>query len=382
MSANLARSSFARPAAWPAPLRWGALFALSLLFTATLAALRLPAAMLLGPLVAAILLAGNGAGIDLPRPAFLVAQAVVGVMMASYLPRPIFAEIAAEWPIFLIGVTATIVAAGFLGWLLARSRVLPGTTAIWGSSPGAATAMTLMSESYGADLRLVAFMQYTRLVCCAVAAALAARLFGSPAAQGAMAGAQGWTAQSLAAALAVALASGVLGVRLGVPGGALLAPLAVGMAVEASGLASLTLPAPILALAYAGVGWGIGMRFTPDVLRHAGRVAPRVLASILALIAVCGGFAAALVALAGVDPLTAYLATSPGGADSVSIIAASTRVDMPFVLAMQIARFLFVIVVGPLQARLLSRRAAGHARAMTATGPPPGGPWCSAPPET
>ena len=46
-----------------------------------------------------------------------------------------------EWPLFL-GVVLTVVAAsGALGWLMSRSRALPGTTAVWGSSPGAATAM-------------------------------------------------------------------------------------------------------------------------------------------------------------------------------------------------------------------------------------------------
>jgi hypothetical protein len=45
--------------------------------------------------------------------------------------------------------------------------------------------------------------------------------------------------------------------------------------------------------------------------------------------------------LAHVDALTAYLATSPGGLDSVAIIAASTpRVDLPFVLALQSVRLL------------------------------------------
>lgn len=39
-------------------------------------------------------------------------------------------------------------------------------------------------------------------------------------------------------------------------------------------------------------------------------------------------------------PLTAYLATSPGGADSVAIIAASAHVEISFVMAMQLARFL------------------------------------------
>jgi membrane AbrB-like protein len=354
MSMDVERFSLRRPAGWPSSLRWGALIALSLIFGAALAALRLPAAPLLGPMVAGVLLAANGGAVRTPRPAFFLAQGVVGVMIAGFLPRSIFAEIGAGWPIFLIGVLSTIAAASLLGWLLARSRVLPGTTAIWGSSPGAATAMTLMSESYGADMRLVAFMQYTRVACCAVVAAGAARLFGTPAVHATMAS-QAWSAQGVVAALAIALLGGLLGVRLRIPGGGLLLPMAISVGVALTGLVSLALPTPVLVLGYAVLGWGFGMRFTPDVLRHAARAVPRVLGSILTLIAICGGFAAVLVVAAGVDPLTAYLATSPGGVDSVSIIAASTKVDMPFVLAMQIARFLLVVVVGPAQARLLSR---------------------------
>jgi len=356
VSPNLVKTRLARPAAGTTPLRWAALVALSLLFAAALTALRLPAALLLGPMAAAIVLAARGAAVSLPRPAFFVAQGIVGVMIAGYLPRSIFGEIAADWPIFLVGVLSTIAAAALLGWLLTRSRALPGTTAVWGSSPGAATAMTLMSESFGADMRLVAFMQYTRVTCCAVVAAGAARAFGAPAVNAPLA-AQGWSTPGVAVALAIVAVGSFLGVRWRIPGGAMLLPMAIGVGVALATPLSLALPTPALAVGYAALGWGIGMRFTPDVLRHAGRAAPRVLASILALIAICAGFGLALAALTGVDPLTAYLATSPGGADSVSIIAASTKVDMPFVLAMQIARFLLVIVFGPAQARLLSRSA-------------------------
>ena len=56
--------------------------------------------------------------------------------------------------------------------------MLPGTTALWGTSPGAASVMTIMAESYGADVRLVAFMQYFRVVVVAVVAALVTKLFG------------------------------------------------------------------------------------------------------------------------------------------------------------------------------------------------------------
>jgi membrane AbrB-like protein len=86
------------------------------------------------------------------------------------------------------------------------------------------------------------------------------------------------------------------------------------------------------------------------------RALPAVFASIVALIVMCGAFALLLVWYGGVDPLTAYLATSPGGADSVAIIAANSDVDLPFVMAMQAGRFLVVLVTGPALARFIATR--------------------------
>ena len=55
--------------------------------------------------------------------------------------------------------------------------------------------------------------------------------------------------------------------------------------------------------------------------------------------------------------MTAYLATSPGGADSVAIIAASSKVDIPFVMSMQLARALVLLVLGPGLAGFVAKRA-------------------------
>jgi hypothetical protein len=75
--------------------------------------------------------------------------------------------------------------------------------------------------------------------------------------------------------------------------------------------------------------------------------------------AFCGLLGWVLTRLVHVDALTAYLATSPGGLDSVAIIAASTpRVDLPFVLALQSVRLLFVICLAPLTTRLVVRHSA------------------------
>src|ERR1700754_3921905 len=97
----------------------------------------------------------------------------------------------------------------------------------------------------------------------------------------------------------------------------------------------------------------IGLRFTRPLLAHALRALPRILMCTVALIVACAGIGAMFVALAGVDPLTAYLATSPGGADSVAIIAASSNVDVRFVMSMQMVRFGVVLIVGPMASRFL-----------------------------
>jgi len=338
-------------------LRWSVLLGLSVLLTAGFELFRLPAALLLGPMIAAIVLASAGGAVTIPRYLFSGSQGVVGILISASLPASVFGEMAADWPIFVAGTASTLVASALLGWMLARSRALPGTTAIWGTSPGAATAMTLMSEAYGADMRLVAFMQYLRVAVCAIAATTVAQIAG---AHTGAAQAIDWLPplevwQQGLPGILLAVSMAFAGVVLRIPGGPLLLPMAVGLIAKLAFGLVLVLPVPLLALGYALIGWGIGMRFTTDVLRHAARVFPRVLLSILSLVVLCGGFAAVLTLLAGVDPLTAYLATSPGGADAVAIIAASTKVDVPFVMSMQVMRFLVVLVTGPAIARALSR---------------------------
>jgi len=348
-----------RLSAQPVWLRWLCLVVGSFLLAMALEWLHLPAALLLGPMAVAVLLAVGGASVTTPRAGFVVAQGVVGLMISTGLPPTVFGEIVEQWPIFVAGVLSTAIAAASLGWLMARARIFPGTTAIWGSSPGAASVMTLMSETYGGDMRLVAFMQYIRVVCCALTATVVARLMGVAPDNAVLEIVWfpdvSWPA--VLATIAIAAAFSLLAARLRIPGGPMLLPLAVGMILNLSGLMPIVLPPWLLAMSYAVIGWGIGMRFTPDVIAHAASTLPRVLLSVMSLIAICGVFAVILVALTDIDPLSAYLATSPGGADSVAIIAASTKVDVPFVMTMQIARFLFVVITGPATARLLSRAA-------------------------
>ncbi len=337
---------------------WAGLVVCSLALVVLLERNGLPAALLLGPMIAGILFSVAGAGIAVPTLPFRLAQAVVGLMIARILAVEVLQEIAGNWPVFLAGVLSVVVASAVLGWTLMRLRILPGTTAIWGSSPGAASAMTLMAASFGGDMRLVAFMQYSRMVVVATLAAVVARLWAEPGAGAAEA--VGWLAAPdwpwLAVTLAVAAGSVLVARFVPIPSGPLLLPLVLGVALQDTGLLTIELPPLLLALAYLAIGWGVGLRFDRRVIRHAARALPAVLASIACLVMLCAGFAALLVAFADVDPLTAYLAMSPGGADTVAIIASSAHVDVAFVMAMQTARLLVLLMTGPLLARVLGAR--------------------------
>jgi membrane AbrB-like protein len=344
----------ARPA-----LAWGAVLAASGLFLALLELLHLPAALMLGPMLAGILFSVAGGRIRVPAPFYAGAQGLVGVMMARALPFSNWHEAVRDWPVFLAGVLATVIVAALIGWLLARWRVLPGTTAIWGSSPGAASTMMVMAEAFGADIRLVAFMQYLRILCVAGMASVVASLVMAHG--GRHPPPVVWfpplDPSALAATLIVALAGAWAGVRLRIPAGALLLPMGAAAILSATGLIALQLPAWLLAISYALFGWSIGLKFTRNTFLYAARATPQLLIAIAVLIGSCGGFALLLSWAAGVDPLTAYLATSPGGADSVAIIAASSHVDTGFVMTMQMARFVIVMLTGPALARFLARKA-------------------------
>ena len=54
--------------------------------------------------------------------------------------------------------------------------------------------------------------------------------------------------------------------------------------------------------------------------------------------------------------MTAYLATCPGGVDSIAIIGASSNADLSFVMTLQTLRLLIVLLAGPSIARFIAQR--------------------------
>lgn len=339
-------------------LTWIGLAALSFLLTWGLAAASIPAAILMGPMVVAIGAGLAGSPVRVSRSLFSSAQGVVGCLLAGSVTPEVMAEVVRDWPEMLFGVGSTVAASTAVGLALARFGTLPGSTAAWGTSAGAASVMAALAHEHGADPRLVATMQYVRVIIVVIAASLISRLLIDaplapvvarqvPVSPGFLAG--------VAAALVIALGGSWLGRRLHVPAGSLLLPLGIGALVNALTPVHLAVPATLLAVAYALIGWAIGLQFERGSLIRSIRALPEMMGSALAIVALCGLAAWVMVALAGITPLTAFLATSPGGIDTVAIIALAGGADTPFVMALQVLRVLVVILTGPPIARFVAR---------------------------
>ena len=325
-----------------------------------------PAAWLVGPMLVAIAWAlSRPEHPTVPRWGRGASMAVVGGVLAATFRPSVLPLLASNWlPVCLV-VGGTLLLSVSAGLLLTRVARLDGKTAALGTLPGAASGMLAMSISMDADPRLVAVMQYTRVVVVVFSAALVSRFGLVPGTapqpvstaslqSGASEGAallvhDAWLTYGLTAL--VAAAGAWAGVRLRLPAGALIGPLVLGVALEQLGVMRLAWPPGVPQAAFLVLGVYVGLLFDRASIERAGRLFPLMLASAVGLTIACASLGWALATLTRIDGLTAYLATAPGGIDSVAIMALGSRAEAPLVLAVQMLRLSAVVIAGALLGR-------------------------------
>src|SRR5919199_887267 len=136
----------------------------------------IPAGWLVGPMLIAVALAlAWPESPTVPRWGRVASMSVVGSVLAAAFSPSVFPLIAANWLPVLLVVVSTLLLSLAVGFLLAWVAHLDHKTAALGTLPGAASGMLAMSSSLGADPRLVAVIQYTRVIVVVFSAALVAR---------------------------------------------------------------------------------------------------------------------------------------------------------------------------------------------------------------
>src|SRR5256885_16681202 len=124
-----------------------------------------PSSYLFAALVVGLAVALSVPGrLSVPAPAFVAGQAVTGVALGAFVRSSALKALGHSWlPVTLVsGATLGICVVG--GLLLTRFTALDAPTAQLGSVAGGASGIVAMSDALGADARLVAFMQYLRVL--------------------------------------------------------------------------------------------------------------------------------------------------------------------------------------------------------------------------
>jgi membrane AbrB-like protein len=339
-----------------------------LLLVCGAATLAVGAAGIPGPALFAGLVVGVGWALlarrrtlEVPDAAFTGAQAVIGVQIGLYLQVDTLRAVSAAWLPVVIVSLATLAATLLAGLALARLTDLDAPTASLGMVAGGASGIVAMSRELGADDRLVAVMQYMRLLLIVMLTpVLATVAFGASTGGGHGDGAPLLSIDGLALTAVAGLGGIAVARLLRLPAGAMIGPMIVGGAIGLSGLAGdARVPELLAQLAFGAIGLQVGLRFTPESLRRARDTLAPVMGAIVALTVACAALGVLLAELAGVSMLDGYLATTPGGQYAALATAVASGANTTFVLAVQSLRVFVMVLAAPPIIRRLAVAAPG-----------------------
>ncbi|MFC0340528.1 AbrB family transcriptional regulator [Paracoccus niistensis] len=337
----------------PRRLGWGLATAVLAAAGAGLAvALGLPAAWLMGAMIATAAGALAGLPVGLERGPREVAFLLVGISIGSSVTPGIVGQVQA-WPGSLALLVASIAATMAVSSVyLARVHGWDRTTARFASMPGAFSSVAIMAANSSADLPRVILAQSLRVFTLVALMPPVLSLASGGAIGAAAAGPQ--PTNTPPEALAVFLASGAAAIllnRLRVPAGTVLGAMVVSAGLHASGLVQGRFPQPLIILGFIATGAVIGARFRGTTLRTVVRTVPGATVSILLALGVSALFAAAGAWMLDLPFGQLWLAYAPGGVEAMAAMALVLKLEPAFVGTHHILRIIGLNLVGPLWLR-------------------------------
>jgi uncharacterized protein len=153
--------------------------------------------------------------------------------------------------------------------------------------------------------------------------------------------------------LLAALIGGFVFDRLKVPAGALIGAMVGVAAVNLSGSSTAGTGSVLRFVAFAIIGWELGSQVTRETLSAVRDAAGPIMIVVVGLLAAAAGLGWVLYR-AGLDPLTSFLASSPGALSQMAALSADFGANAVVVTVVHLIRVLIVILTAPIIARLLS----------------------------
>lgn len=326
-------------------------------------ALHLPLGFLLGALLATALLAAGdvpiaGRRMFLPNSLRQWFVPVIGVSIGGAFTPEVLAGAVHWWP-SLLALLVYIPAAHGLAYVIFRKGGVGRIEAFFGGVPGGLIESVTLGEEMGADVRVLAALQFLRLILTIVSIPLIfLALTGSSVGSAAGAVLGGGVQLGLRDAVVLALA-GALGFAvaraLRFPAAVMTGPLLFSALAHATGLAHGVPPLWLVAVTQVVIGANLGSRF--------GGMDRRMLARTMGLSVVNSVFTLMLSFVFAMtvsrlvdEPVSAvFLAFAPGGVAEMSLIALSLNIHVIYVTVHHVARIVLSVMIARMGSRFLHR---------------------------
>lgn len=320
-------------------------------------AVGIPAPFFIASILCAAVLSFAKFNVKLPGKISQLGQAFVGLMIAERIASGLGMDTLLYLPAFAIVSLIIMGISGWCGLYLGKTGLIPGSSAIWGFSPGGSTAMIFMSAEYGADRNIVSLMQYTRVLFVVLTASVIVGGGEEVHLSVLVEHLKEFNLSYFLYGTGIVLVSLFILKFIRIPAGPLLVPMFLGAFFMKGADMDIVLPTSVMVLAYIVLGIRIGSTFTREVVQQLWATRTQLVAAILLLIGV-SMVAAYLFSTfnEGIDFKTAYLAFSPGGLDTAAILSAAGNVDIHLVMASQSLRLILVVLCWPWIARFFSNK--------------------------
>jgi uncharacterized protein len=335
-------------------LRTVAAYLLAAAFGAAAYALHIPLPWMLGPLIAAAVLAVGGFDFSAPQPLRRGGQLVIGATIGL----TVTADVASSLPSWIGVVVVTALIAVLVGATLsvgfARLAGVDQKTAFFAMMPGGLSEMGNIGAAIGARAEPIAIVQAMRV---------ALIVFLIPplllAASGALRSSLPQTdllpPPHIGIILAVGLVAALLTRLLRMNNPWAIGPLVATAAMTSAGLVSGHMPPALFFAGQIFLGFAIGALFRRELLQHLPRVAAAASIFVVLALTIMAAFGLFLASMTELDAATAILSASPGGMAEMSATAQSLHIGAALVAVFHVGRAILVNAFATYYWTLLSR---------------------------
>ncbi|WP_347312653.1 AbrB family transcriptional regulator [Defluviimonas sp. SAOS-178_SWC] len=314
-------------------------------------ALHLPLPMLLGSLLAV-----GAASVGGLRPLGHLPQApqkirmifvpIIGIAIGG-AARPEILQEAPHWVPSLLVLCLFIPIVHYLGYRAIRATGrTDAVTAFYGAAPGGLVETVQLGEEAGADVQMLAMLQFLRLILTIVLVPVAfswmeGHAVGS--AGGAAVAGHELKLTDVAILTIAAVLGAVIGVQLKLPAGQALGPILLSAAAHMAGWTESVPPGAMIAAAQVVIGTSLGVRFAGMPKQ---RILEALQLSLMNGVISIGGAAAVaflIAPLVGEPARGVFLAFAPGGLVEMGLIALSLKMSILYVTAHHLLRIILAV---------------------------------------